>query len=144
MAIISFFTLAILGAVAFVVFCNLHAEELVTPDYYEREVRYQGHIDKLTRTREVREQLRLTYHRERQELEIVLPGQVFSDASTAQVEFYRPSASRLDRVIKLDANRGANQSIPVRDLTPGLWRVRVSWSHAGQDYWAEEKLVVKG
>ena len=142
-AIAGFFALAIAGAVAFVIFCNMHPEELVSSDYYEREVRYQGQMEKMARARELANQLSFTYDGLRQELRVVLPAEAFDSNTTGQINLYRPSASRFDRTIPLDSEKGATQVVETKNLPAGLWRVRVSWKYRDQEYWAEEKITLE-
>jgi hypothetical protein len=49
-SIICFFTVAIIGCVSFVAFCSRHPADLISPNYYEDEVKYQGQIDRLQHT----------------------------------------------------------------------------------------------
>ncbi len=142
-AIAGFFALAIGGAVAFVIFCNMHPEELVAPDYYEREVRYQGQMEKMARAQELPNRLSLTYDGLRQELRVIFPTEAFSSTTTGSIDLYRPSASRFDKAIALDPAQGTTQVIDTKNLAPGLWRVRVIWSHGGHEYWAEEKITLE-
>jgi hypothetical protein len=142
-AITGFFALAIAGAVAFVLFCNMHPEELVSSDYYEREVRYQGQMEKMARAHELPNRLSLAHDVEKQELSVGLPAEAFDDTTTGQISLYRPSASRFDRTIALDSAKGATQVVETRHLPPGLWRVRVSWNYQGQEYWAEDKVILE-
>ena len=40
-------------------------------------------------------------------------------------------------------NRGS-QRIDARTLTPGLWKVRVSWTVADKEYYIDRSIVVPG
>src|SRR5579883_2941376 len=45
-SIIAFFSVAIIGCTTFITFCSRHPADLISPNYYEEEVRYQGQIDR--------------------------------------------------------------------------------------------------
>ncbi len=142
-ALIAFFTLAILSIAGFVVFCTMHPEELVAPDYYEQEIRYQGHLEKMARARELKGRLSLRYDRATKVIQVGMPAEAFGPSAAGHIDLYRPSSRLQDLVIKLNPSQGANQTIDASKLSPGLWRVRVSWSNAGQEYWAEEKVILE-
>ena len=49
-AITGFFVIAILFIVTFIAFAMRQREDLVSADYYEREVRFQGQLDSMNRS----------------------------------------------------------------------------------------------
>ena len=73
-AIIACFILFITGMVVFIVFATRKQMELVRPDYYEEEMRFQQQLDRLNRTRTLSTQVEITYDSEQQSVTIVLPG----------------------------------------------------------------------
>mgnify|MGYP001770020253 CR=1 FL=1 len=76
-------------------------------------------------------------------MSVALPAEAFDATTTGQISLYRPSASRFDQTLALDAAKGATQIVETKSLPPGLWRVRVSWKYQGQEYWAEDKVVLE-
>jgi len=141
-SIIAFFAVAILSLAGFVAYCNLHSEELVSADYYEQEVRFQGQMERVQRTQALPAKLALNYDPAARRVRLKFPAMAFDSSTAARIALYRPSAGRMDREIKLDANAGADQSFDASQMTSGLWRVRVTWTTSGQDYFVEEKLVI--
>jgi hypothetical protein len=70
-AIISYFIIFITGIVTWVSFAMRHEDQLVRPDYYEHEMKYQGQIDRVARTD--RSTAAITYDRASQSLHLQLP-----------------------------------------------------------------------
>jgi nitrogen fixation protein FixH len=62
---------------------------------------------------------------------------------TGTVSFYRPSDAELDSKVKLGLDAVGRQSVSVRELRAGLWKVRVEWNAAGQDYFFEKPIIIK-
>jgi len=59
------------------------------------------------------------------------------------VSFYRPSDAGLDTDVKLGLDPAGHQSVSVRSLRAGLWKVRVQWKAAGREYFFEKPIVIE-
>ncbi len=141
-SIIAFFALAIIGCGSFIAFCTRHPADLVAADYYEQEVRYQGQME---RTQRAQAQARLTsisYDAASKLIRISLPPQHSQTNASGEIQLYRPSAVALDRRLKLEPDGQGRQTIDATTLAPGLWKVRISWKVAGQDYYLDQKVVI--
>jgi nitrogen fixation protein FixH len=60
-----------------------------------------------------------------------------------RIQLYRPSATGLDRVVKLQLDNKGSQTLDASSLLPGLWKVRVQWTAQNQDFFADKSIVVK-
>jgi nitrogen fixation protein FixH len=58
------------------------------------------------------------------------------------VHLYRPSAAGLDRQLALELDAAGVQALDASGLEPGLWRVKVTWSVGGQQYYFDQKVVI--
>lgn len=116
--------------------------DLVGPDYYEHEVRYQQQIDRESRTLAMGEPVAIAYSLDSNRISIVLPATHAQSSPTGQIRFYRPSDASLDRTIPLAVDASGRQELDASALLNGRWKVRVTWTSAGTDYTAEEKLDV--
>ena len=139
-SIIAFFTVAIIGCVSFVAFCGRHPADLVSADYYERELRYQGQMERSEHALAGGKLVSIRYDLARRAIAIALPPG--HPRASGTIELYRPSAMGLDRQIKFEPDAAGAQAIDASDLLPGLWRVRLSWTAGGQDYFLDEKVVI--
>jgi nitrogen fixation protein FixH len=141
-SIIAFFTVAIIGCGTFIGFCSRHPADLISPNYYEEEVRYQGQIDRLQHTQQRAALATVTYDAGSKLISVFLPPDHAGARPSGQIQLYRPSAVNLDRHLKLELNPGGLQTIDAATLLPGLWKVRVSWSVESRDYFIDQKIVV--
>lgn len=137
-SIISFFALALLGFGAFIWFCTRHPADLVAADYYEQELRYQGQIDRLQNT-QAGAAVTVSFDAANRRIVISAPG---AANATGRVQLYRPSAANLDRQFEFEPDAKGVQRIETAGLLPGLWKVRVSWTAGGRDYYVDQKVVV--
>jgi nitrogen fixation protein FixH len=142
-SIISFFALAILGSVIFVSFCLRHPVDLVAADYYEQEIRYQGQIDRIRQTQSLAASAAAKYDPQTRTITVSLPPDQAQGQASGTIHLYRPSTERQDRQIPLAPGTDGVQTIDARDLLPGLWKVRVSWTVGRQEYYLDQRIVVE-
>jgi nitrogen fixation protein FixH len=140
-AITGFFVIAILFIVTFIAFAMRQREDLVSADYYEREVRYQGQLDSMNRSQSLAAQPVVTFEPGPQVIVITLPaGQ--TRGATGSIQLYRPSDARLDRNVPLALNAEGIQRLDARELRDGLWKVRVKWNIGGKNYFVDQPVIV--
>jgi hypothetical protein len=141
-AIVAFFTVAVCGVVAFVIFCNRHGTDLVARDYYEQELRHQQQMDRARRAAALATPLQVAYDAPARAITLRLPEAQRTAAVTGSIQLYRPSAAQQDRVVPLRVDAGGGQTIDASALSDGLWHVRVTWSLNGEEFFHDQKLVI--
>lgn len=140
-AITGFFIIAITFIVTFITWAVRQREDLVSPDYYEREVRYQTQLDSMNRSQGLAAKTVVTFEPKQQEIIITLP-EAQKSGTTGSIHLYRPSDARLDRELPLALTADGTQRLDAKPLRDGLWKVRVKWSANGQDYFLDRPVVV--
>jgi nitrogen fixation protein FixH len=139
--IIATFVLFIAGTVGLVVLSARNHVELVSPDYYERELRYQEQIASRERTQALPNQARVSYDAAQGSIVIALPA-AQALAAQGRIQLYRPSDARLDREVPLALDGNGIQRLDAKQLHSGLWNVRVQWNVAGEEYFLNRSIVV--
>jgi hypothetical protein len=134
--------LFVAGTAGLIVMACAQKNDLVRPDYYEQELRFQNQIDRTERTRRVAGQASVAYDTARQCITVSLPPEHAGQPVWGSVELYRPSAAKMDRAVKLEPDAQGVQRLDATGLAPGLWRVRVSWTVEKEDYYLEQKVIV--
>jgi len=139
--IIATFALFIAGTVGLVILSARNHVELVSPDYYERELRYQEQINRRERTQALPDQARVSYDAAQGSIFVALPA---AQARVAQgrIQLYRPSDARLDREVPLALDGKGIQRLDAKQLHAGPWNVRVQWSVDGKEYFLNRSIVV--
>jgi nitrogen fixation protein FixH len=140
-SIVGFFVIAIIFLVTFVAWAMRQREDLVSADYYEREVRYQQQLDSMNRSQTLAAQVRITFDPSQPAIVITLPGDKRQGAR-GQVHLYRPSDARLDRELPLALDADGVQRLDAKQLNNGLWKVRVKWNANGQEYFLDQPVIV--
>lgn len=139
--IIAYFAVFMAFLACFIVFASRQRVDLVRADYYEAEIKFQQQIDRVERSRPAEAQASIDYDLQSAKLVVQLPRES-QQGAFGKIELYRPSDARQDKNIKLAPDQNGQQQIDVHHLKGGLWKVRVTWSSAGQEYFVEKPITI--
>jgi hypothetical protein len=142
LGIIVTFALFFAGTVGLIVMACSQKMDLVSTDYYEQELKFQGRIDRVERTRHAVTQAAVAYDPAARCITVSLPAGQAGHEVSGRIELYRPSAAGLDRAVKLEPDTKGVQRVDAAGMVPGFWKVRLSWTVESQDYFLDQKIVV--
>ena len=143
-AIIAYFVVFITGIVAWVSFATRHDDQLVRADYYDHEIKYQSQIERVARTRALKDESIIVYHPAQKTIRITFPDELRGQNIEGNIHLYRPSDARLDKRISLSPSIDGIQQISVGGLQQGLWKLRLDWKLDDAEYYIEKSLVLAG
>ena len=124
---------------ATVVFTFTQRVDLVTDNYYEKELKFQEQIDRLERTKGLPQKLILENNRK----EIIIKFPVKPDPGNKDtIIFYKPSDPSKDVRIPVNADSLGKQTVPVAKLAKGFLKAKILWTSNGKEYYAEEILNI--
>lgn len=112
--------------------------DLVTEEYYKKELAFQKQINKEQKARNSnvipiiiknKNDLVIQFSEKQNPLEI--SGTLF---------FYRPSNKKLDFKIPITLS-DTNFIIPKKRLLEGRWNIEIDWSYNGEEYFYKEKIT---
>lgn len=126
------------GMIGVVIFAVRHPSDLVSRDYYQKEIRYQQQIDSEKRAQNdpdaptvaINDRLCIIHY----------PG---IPPEGGAIKLYRPSDEALDRSMPMKLDDQQNQTVDLAGISAGLWRLRLEWTRNGQDYSREEVCMLK-
>ncbi len=134
------YTVFAVATLSFVAFTMTHKVELVAKDYYAQEVAYEKQIQRVRQTKEWTPEIACAVSADGKFIHLQMPAQ--SAAVQGTILLYYPADSSLDRELELDPDDDGTQSIPTAKLARGLWRVKVTWSLAGREFYNEFAVKV--
>lgn len=140
-AIIGFFIVFAIFLTSFIVWAVGQKQDLVTENYYEREVRFQEQLDRQHRTQALARETTVQFNQATRTILIALPAAQATEAR-GQIRFYRPANARLDQTFPLSTDPTGRQALDARTLAAGLWKVRVEWSAGGKDFYFDQPVIV--
>ena len=141
MGLVATFILFICGTISLVVFACSQKQDLVSSDYYEQEIRFQGHLEKLERAHRSARPASIVYDSVAGCIRISVTREAGIPVN-GDIQLYRPSAAGMDQHFKLSLDSQGMQSLDASALRSGLWKVRVSWMVDNQEYFLEKSIVV--
>ncbi|MDL5048876.1 FixH family protein [Oscillatoria amoena NRMC-F 0135] len=112
---------------------------LVSEGYYQDELVYQKKLDRKNNTEQLREKPDMTIV-DRTYLRIYFPEAKLIEQG--EVQLFRPSSDKLDQRFKLSSSADSVQLIPLQNLQPGAYRVKMLWTMEGADYYLEKFIVI--
>ncbi len=128
-------------SILFIVFAFSQDVNLVTDDYYAKELAYQDQIDKEKRTQELPEQLKISV--DNNYIFLQFP-KIFSGKNIeGSVQLYRPASRHNDAVYTIAVNDSNLFVIPTDSLIEGMWRVKVDWAVDSTTYYNEKIIMVR-
>ncbi|HEV2209212.1 MAG TPA: FixH family protein [Verrucomicrobiae bacterium] len=142
LAIILTFALFISGTIGLVVMACSQKVELVNNNYYDQELRFQNQLDRMQRANQLLAPATVSYDPVRQLIRFQLPIDQRRSPATGRLELYRPSAAGLDQRLDLHVDSDGVQAVDASQLARGLWKIRVNWRVASQDYFIDQKIVI--
>ena len=134
------FGLFFAGMATVVVIASTHREHLVSANYYEQELKFQGRIDSAERAQ--KSGAAIAYDSSSSSVVVTLPVSQLAQKFSGVIELFRPSEPKLDREFHLVPKADGTQTLDVSKLAAGLWLLRVKWSADGQDYFLEQKIKI--
>lgn len=112
--------------------------ELVTKDYYKKELVYQEEIDAEKNAKLLSENIAITKTSEG--LLVVFPKKMTYSKIEGTISFYRPSNKNLDFDLPIVLS---SEKLPIPDnsLLEGRWNVQVKWNYEGISYLFKDKIT---
>jgi nitrogen fixation protein FixH len=130
--IIIFISVFLLLDLIFILFSFSHKVDLVTNNYYEKELKYQDEINKQTNSSQLKERVTIDY--QKSFVRIIYPKSLLSNNPAGTVRFYRPSNSVYDFETQLKLDSSGTQIIKTSGLIPGAWKIILNWNSSGVEY----------
>jgi hypothetical protein len=128
----SIFCLSIIGVT---IYFMMQKVDVVTDNYYEKELKYQEQIDKVTRTRLLKNPMEIS--NTGKELIIKFPNVPDKTQNKDFISLYRPSDNTKDVKIPVVTDTSRIQVVSVEKLVKGYWKIQVNWTSGGSEYYYE-------
>lgn len=131
------FLVAVLASVFFAMNQKI---ELVTDNYYEKELKYQEQIDKSHRTKSLKEKTEIQLLDKY--IKIKFPALPDKNNEKSFILLYRPSDVSKDLKLLVSTDSLGIQLIPADKLTKGFWKIKLDWVANGLEYYDESILNI--
>ena len=112
--------------------------DMVTEDYYAKEMVYQLEIDAETNTQNLAEKIQS--HKVDGGWELVFPSKLEPKKIDGKLFLYRPSNEKLDKELPI-ALTNSHLLIPDEYLLGGRWNITLEWEYEGKPFMYKEEIV---
>ncbi|AFD06481.1 FixH family protein [Solitalea canadensis] len=112
--------------------------ELVTPNYYAEELKYQHKIDAAKNANQLSEMTDIQIVNK--SVTINLPKEFDGKVVTGQIYFFRPSDGTKDLKVELKPDDSGKQVITNSSFIKGLYKIKLDWKCDGKDYFLEQNI----
>ena len=121
-----FYLLFMSTMIYFVYQSTQHDRNLVVDNYYEKDLQYQSHLDKLNNAKNLKIDLKVVQNYEEKYIRFSFPTD-FSEVE-GEILFYRPSDQSKDFTTKIQLNENNELVVPTSEMLAGGWQVKVDWT----------------
>ena len=111
--------------------------DLVTEEYYQKELGYQTDINSIKNAKQLKEKIKIEQGGDG--LKIVFPSNFNNEEIRGSVFLYRPSNKQLDTEISIKV-LNSEMIIPQKHLVEGRWDVSIVFKYQEKTYLHEEQL----
>lgn len=115
-----------------------YSHDLVTEEYYAKEMMYQTEIDAETNTYNLKDKIKSTKNNEG--WSIVFPKELEPSKIKGKVFLYRPSNEKLDFDLPLNLT-SSNLLIPDNKMLDGRWNITIEWIYEGTPYLYKKQIT---
>jgi len=133
--------LFLLLVVAFFIYISNLDIKLVEDNYYDKELAYQDHIDKLNNTASLPWKINIS--KEPGIIIIQFPHLDTALTPAGTLLFYRPSDPGKDFSIPLQLNDSSRQVLDITSLNEGKWVIKLDWKMGETEYYYEEEVFIE-
>lgn len=113
-----------------------HDNSLVVDNYYEEDLKYQQHFDRLANTMVAD----IDFKVDNQDHLVHLQFPMY--VQQGEILFFRPSDKTKDFKLPVSTSAAGIQVVPTNGLSNGLWKVKINWSSEGKNYYSEQTIIL--
>lgn len=111
--------------------------ELVTEEYYKKEIRVQSDIQNVQNANDLK--VKVVIANTEKGIQITFPKDLDFKKIKGTVSLYRPSNQKLDFETPISLS-STDLLIPKNNLVGGLWDIIVDWNYDGKTYLNKEQI----
>lgn len=111
--------------------------DLVSPDYYSQEIKYQQVID--AGKNQAALSAPVSVHANETMVSIDFPVEFANKTMNGTVQFYSPVNAAWDKTVKM-TNTGNSISVPRSELHSTTYTIKMNWEADGKKYYQETSL----
>jgi hypothetical protein len=137
--ILMVYAIFIVGMLYLVIKTSNQKMDLVTTDYYAKELKYQEKIDETSRTNALSEPVKYEIGNNR--LMVFFPKDFAGKKISGSAEIYFPADENKDSKLNFSI-QDSMQTISIPTTNKGLHELHLNWQAEGVNYYYEKKIIL--
>jgi hypothetical protein len=133
------FVLFIAMIFTFIFLGSKEPSDLVSDDYYAKELAYEDVIVATRNTFPFEDSIHMEIRTG--QLELTMPTTRIAGIN-GQIHFFRPSEADLDKFFPLSPDSNGKQYFDLANFVPGKYIVKITWAKDGSPYYWEEDIFM--
>lgn len=134
------FIIFVLGISYLVYRTSLETQDLVTTNYYEKELKYQDRIDAIELASNL--SAPVTAASENGIVFINFPKEFNDKIISSNIQLYCPFNAKNDEDFKLEITNG-KAAFKIKSRQEGIYTLKIDWSSEGKNYYSEKSIYLK-
>lgn len=122
----------------FVIKSTTHDNSLVIENYYEQDLKYQSHYDRLLNTQRLKQQVVFKKNGAEQTIEIQFPKEM--KKIKGSIHLFRPSTKHRDVFLEVNVDKNGITTFSTRQLISGRWKIKMNWQNGNKEYYSEKDI----
>jgi hypothetical protein len=138
--IITAFAIFMIATLSIVIYFMTQRVDVVTENYYEKELKYQDQINRIARTIALKDTIKI--NNTGKELLVKFPNTPDKKTGKDFILLYRPSDKLKDIRIPVLTDTSNSQVISIERIEKGYWKLQINWTSSGSEYYHESVFNV--
>ncbi|MFK8006298.1 MAG: FixH family protein [Saprospiraceae bacterium] len=113
---------------------------LVVENYYEKDLQYQNHLNKISNSQHLKTNLNIQKNGMENRIEFSFPKEIKN--VTGEILFYRPSDNSQDKTANIQLDQNHIFHFSTIHLQKGNWKVKVDWIGDGTAFYKEVNIQI--
>jgi nitrogen fixation protein FixH len=110
---------------------------LESEDYYQKEIAFQSHIDKVKRSKPYSEEFNIKL--QGKQVVFTVPNDLISFQS--KIHLFRPSDNKMDKFLELRLDT-RTMNFDISTLQKGIWMIKIDVEKGKDSYYFEESIEI--
>jgi hypothetical protein len=132
-----FYTAFAVFIIALVVMSFNQKYDLVTEDYYDKELKFQEQIDKQNLVNTNSKQV--VWKHEGKSLNLIFPA---TEKVSGEIKLFRPSDAAMDFKVAVSPDSSGNQQVDLTSANSGKYLLQIDWNENGKAYFQESVIIL--
>jgi len=133
-------SLYVVGVLIFVGFSTTQKINLVSKDYYPKEIQYESQIQKIKNAQQLAEPVLIS--QKNQNIHVQFPENMIEGVE-GKIILYRPADYEKDFKVNIALNDSGVQEINSAQLLRGRYTIKLDWKHNNIPYYKEEAIYLQ-